>query len=641
VNPRTALSPPLRRHHRWNTLLLLTGVLYGLFVLVPSGGGFERKWLSSALFLLIALFAALNVWQVARQHQGQKREGWLLIALGLAMVVTAYFIWGYLTVTTEGVPFPSLADLFWFLFIPLVMSGILRMPRDPFRPFENLKLALDIVIMMAVAAHFLWYVLIASTIPGYGTQVLSLIVGITYPLLDLFLVATLLVMVFRDYGGSPLGAGIRWFVVALCAQVSADLIYNALTSRGRYFPGHWVDMLWIFAYLGYSLAASASLASTTHRPHPVWTQIALFFNRYGAYLGSGILALLFAAVLYGAQDTLAAKGIIFAAPIMVLLLLVRQLFALLENQRLTNQVSSVNTQLQSHVRALAGANAGLRELSETLEQKVALRTQELETSQTRLVAAEKLASMGRLTAGLAHEINTPLASARNRLLAARDLAEEYRQAIGDKTVADDDHREIAGELSQLLTEADHRLEQLGEFVRKIRGHTRVASSGTGKFDPLQVTEDTLAMLAPQARSAGVTLRFDPPRDRLTLLGEPGRFSQVVTNLVLNAVDACENARDEALVVVTLQQDAGKLRLLVEDNGGGIAPEVLPKIFDPMFTTKEVGKGTGLGLSITYDIVKGHFGGEISVQSQVGQGSVFAVQLPLSSESVAPLELATS
>jgi len=270
--------------------------------------------------------------------------------------------------------------------------------------------------------------------------------------------------------------------------------------------------------------------------------------------------------------------------------------------------------------SVGGIVVNSRDITERLRTEAALKV-----SQDRLVSSEKLASLGRLTAGLAHEINTPLAATMNYLHLARGLAVEYQTSIGQAQVTDDDHREIAAELLGTLDEAGGTTARIGEFIRQMRGHTRDTVSGVTEFDPARLAADTLSMLAHEARAAKVELHLESFHGRLAIRGEPVRFTQVLTNLVINAVHACAalDGRQGRVDVRFVPQSNG-VTLEVEDNGTGIPPEVLPKIFDPLFTTKDVGKGTGLGLAIIHDIVQGHFGGDITVSTQVGAGTVFSV-----------------
>jgi PAS domain S-box-containing protein len=273
--------------------------------------------------------------------------------------------------------------------------------------------------------------------------------------------------------------------------------------------------------------------------------------------------------------------------------------------------------------SVGGIVVNSRDITERLQAEEALKV-----SQDRLSSSEKLASLGRLTAGLAHEINTPLAATMNYLHVARGLVEEYQGSIGQPQVTEDDHREIAAELLRTLSDAGSTTARIGEFIRQMRGHTRNTVSGVSEFDPVRLAADTLSMLAHEARSANVALHLESFRGRLVVRGEPARFTQVLTNLVVNAIHACEEVEGrQGRVDVRFVKGKAGVALEVEDNGAGITPEVLPRIFDPMFTTNGVGKGTGLGLAIIHDIVQGHFGGEIAVRTEVGLGTLFSVAFP--------------
>ncbi|GGR24068.1 PAS domain-containing sensor histidine kinase [Deinococcus ruber] len=250
----------------------------------------------------------------------------------------------------------------------------------------------------------------------------------------------------------------------------------------------------------------------------------------------------------------------------------------------------------------------------------------LAASQQQVLSSERLASLGRLTAGLAHEINTPLAATMNCHRVLQTLLGEYQQSIGNPEVTDADHREIAAEALGALQEAGKTTARIGEFIRQMRGHTRDSAGGIAVFDVFRLASDTLAMVAHEARSASVALELERPHSAVTLTGDPGRFTQVLTNLVINAIHACEDQPRRGRVLVRLL-GTDPLQLEVEDNGHGMSSEVMGRIFQPMFTTKGVGRGTGLGLSIVRDIMEGQFGGTISVVSQPGHGTTFTAVFP--------------
>jgi C4-dicarboxylate-specific signal transduction histidine kinase len=285
---------------------------------------------------------------------------------------------------------------------------------------------------------------------------------------------------------------------------------------------------------------------------------------------------------------------------------------------------------------LRARNAELETLRATLEEKVVERTVELEDAnetlrrnQKSLVLTEKMASLGRLTAGIAHEMNSPIAAVRAALASARGLVHEYADSIGDPDVTDDDHRAIADELRGLTELADAAAERAAGFVRSMKAQTRDEEAVAIVYDMELATRDAMRLLQHAVVDAGVTLRFDPPTEELRVNGRPGRFQQVVTNLVQNAIDA--SAGRKGVVVVALRAVENDIELVVSDCGPGIPADVRARIFDPLFTTKPIGKGTGLGLTIVHDIVHGELAGEIDVRSEP-TGAVFTVRIPRDSRS---------
>jgi len=292
-------------------------------------------------------------------------------------------------------------------------------------------------------------------------------------------------------------------------------------------------------------------------------------------------------------------------------------------------------------RAQLEANQALAVLSASLEQRVAERTRELEASnvqlqrayedlqvnQEKLLIAEKMASLGRLTAGIAHEMNTPLAAVRVSLADLSRLGQEYESSIGDSQVTAEDYHAITEEMLHAVHLAQKAAERAASFVRSIKSQTRdLASQEPQRFDAVPVIQETLLLLGYALRHARCSDIFEPAIGRVELYGSPGRLAQVVTNLVTNAIDASVE-QGGGPINLRLTPGPEGVELKVSDQGSGIPPEVLSKIFDPMFTTKPFGQGMGLGLSIVHDIVTSDFGGTIEVESQVGQGTTFTLWFP--------------
>jgi two-component system, NtrC family, sensor kinase len=231
--------------------------------------------------------------------------------------------------------------------------------------------------------------------------------------------------------------------------------------------------------------------------------------------------------------------------------------------------------------------------------------------------ADRLATVGRLAAGLAHELGTPLNVVQAR---ARQMASG---ALGSKDVA-----EKSGIIVEQVARMTKLIRQLLDFARK------------GELQPTEVdvralVDRAVTLLEPIVRKRGVSLAVSGSAEPLRGHIDPEQMTQVVLNLVMNAVHATESGKAVSIALgrgraVPPAEDGRSeqpcLRIEVLDAGSGIAPDALPHIFEPFFTTKDVGEGTGLGLSVAYGIVKDH-GGWIDVTSRLGEGSAFTVWLP--------------
>jgi signal transduction histidine kinase len=242
----------------------------------------------------------------------------------------------------------------------------------------------------------------------------------------------------------------------------------------------------------------------------------------------------------------------------------------------------------------------------------------------------RLAAVGQLAAGIAHEINNPLAFVRANLGALRQDWQELSVAWekrDDATLGTPPACLVEGE--ELIDESIEGVDRAAAIVREVRSLSH-ASGGTPQRAGLNsLLEGVLRLASPQLRDRiTVETRFGP---EVHLLCAPQELQQVFLNLVLNAAQAID---ERGSILVATEREASGVAVTVEDDGCGIAPGVMERIFDPFFTTKAVGEGTGLGLGIAYEIVRRH-GGDIQVTSGPGRGARFCVTLPLEVDTLAP------
>ena len=264
---------------------------------------------------------------------------------------------------------------------------------------------------------------------------------------------------------------------------------------------------------------------------------------------------------------------------------------------------------------LAAQREELRVWGRELERLVEEKTRALLRARDRLHRDEKLVALGRLAANVAHEINNPLASIAGWAEAGR---EELNGLPGP----------AAAEVGAALTTIEEQAFRCKEILKRLLGLARAGDLPRVELDLAQVVEEALQLVLPGADKRQVEVRDRVGGPGPQIVSEPGAIEQIVANLVENAIDAAA-AGTTRPAWVEVRLEAGELAaaIVVTDSGQGIAPEVLPRVFDPFYTTKPVGRGTGLGLAISQSLVE-RLGGSISVENGPdGAGAVFRVELP--------------
>jgi signal transduction histidine kinase len=283
---------------------------------------------------------------------------------------------------------------------------------------------------------------------------------------------------------------------------------------------------------------------------------------------------------------------------------------------------------------LAEAHERLQELNETLEERVRARTKELEQvnhdlreAQSQLVQSSKMASLGTLAAGIAHELNTPIGAIHSNADVERRAVGIIRGILQDTSVAKrlgpqprlDRALRIFDDINQMTLEAAERVTRI---VQSLKSFARLDQPELEWVDLHEGIESTLTLLEHLIKDRIQVVKNYGELPKVQCYAS--QINQVFANVLTNAVQAIGDAGS---ITITTRQDGSWILIQVADTGVGIKPEHLERIFDPGFTTKGVGVGTGLGLSITYRIIENHQG-SIHVESEPGRGTTFTLRLPI-------------
>lgn len=267
---------------------------------------------------------------------------------------------------------------------------------------------------------------------------------------------------------------------------------------------------------------------------------------------------------------------------------------------------------------------------------------QLEDAQAMVLHAEKMSSLGQLTAGIAHEINNPVNFVANGINSLKEnfqqihvFIENYRRICELETIEevqkyykilrgdDKEYDHINTSMEESLEDVEYGTTRITEIVNGLRSFSRQDESEIKEAHVHDIIDNALLILKPKYKKKAKVLK-DYDHGLQTIKCLPGQLNQVLVNLIGNASDAIDFKG--TLTIRTKDLDDDNIQLQIQDDGKGIPEDVQRKIFDPFFTTKAVGKGTGLGLSITYGIIEKH-GGTIKVESEEGKGTVFIVTLP--------------
>jgi len=275
---------------------------------------------------------------------------------------------------------------------------------------------------------------------------------------------------------------------------------------------------------------------------------------------------------------------------------------------------------------LRAANEEIVAWAKTLEDRVTEKTKELKRAQDHVVQVEKMATIGKMAAVMAHEINNPLAG-------ILTYAKLIRKWIERDQLASPEKREEASQCLELIASESKRC---GDLVKNLLVFSRTAPLNRQVTEVREVIGRAVRLVQHQLDLNGIQLQLDLPPELPAIPCDPAQVEQVLLALIMNAIDAMPRGGN-LWISTRLDSEGVEYRIAVRDDGTGIAPDILAQIFEPFLTTKETGKGVGLGLAVSNSIIQRH-GGRIEVQSELGKGTIFTIVLPVenSTEPLAPV-----
>ena len=545
-------------------------------------------------------YAALTM-TLARRCRGQVRVFWNLNAIHGIVWAIGQGVWTYNDVYAAGVPVMSPSDPIFFVpCIPLAAALYGRPEHD--RPRWQFDIVLLDLVLIALFAAFVYIYFVVSIVVTDGST--QLYDDNLWHVLNArnLLLALWAGWVWRTSSAPAWRKMLGVYAAGLALTLVAGVVSDFVEHPGRSVAGGLWDLLWMAPFVVMALAAAIAFEEKLFEPADEAPQPARL------PVVSMIAITLLVAI--PAIDEI-ARRVFVVAP----------------------DTQFVRTRLALAMMIPFGVVVVVREF---LSRRALMRAgQELIATRERLVQNEKLAAVGQLVSGVAHELNNPLQGVlgyAELMLAARPPALEAEEL---RAIRDNANR-AAGIVRNLLTFA---------------GRT---SSARGWQQMNRVVRDAMAVLDAQLRSANINVRV-ALADRLPLVYiDHARLADVLVNLIQNAENAIAarrsgsslpslvptGARGEVTVATSFRGEPDRILIEVFDNGSGLKEEDLTRVFDPFFTTREVGQGTGLGLSVCYGIVREH-GGTITARNAVGGGAAFTVELPVMAESLAAANAAAA
>lgn len=606
----------------YSTLLALAIWLSNLSFMLFVQDQYWKVLLFQLPYPLWNLLAALALFYAAKRSAYVSRRlmlAWGLLATGRFVLFCGEITVVILAIRWGAAPFPSLADGFFLAFYPLFLLGILLLPAPHLNLRVWVKTGLDISIVLLGSGLVVWqYWLGPLVVHVSDERTLVQLLSLAYPVGNLVLLWALLMLLYRPSTGETRGP-LLLLAVGLATQIVLAFFYGRQSIVATFISNDWLSVGWLFTNLIFGVAgiwqATLGLSATPSTPMARAEATPAQLNSWITYLPYACAIGAYVMLEINPGDNPGQAWLVWAVGLIIGLVLVRQMMTLRENNLLFTQV---------HNKGLA--------LSQT--------NQELRDTQAMLIHAEKMNALGQMVAGVAHEINNPIAFVNSNIHTLKQTVTTMMTAYTnlEQLALATGTPETATTVATLHKQADIDFlsEDLDDLVdASLNGLTRVRKivDGLRNFSRLDEADDKLADLREGIESSLLIaqpilkkrIQVNLDLDQLPLFYcRPAELNQVFLNLILNAAHAIP---DQGTITITGHDKAEEVVLTFADTGCGMPPEVLKQVFNPFFTTKPVGVGTGLGLTIAYKIITAGHGGTIDVTSTPGSGTTFTIRLP--------------
>jgi signal transduction histidine kinase len=624
------------RHRRIRTIPYAAALGISICVVFEETLGLPASWVSGGAFLygVLLSFASLGILVAERKRArragvGDRADVMLMAAIvsllpALVILLVEHFL---------QLRFPWYLAMMWVVLFPVMVGyGMVRKQLFDFRVIAKSSAAYGAVSLAITGLYAFIIVLADAVVPQFGVNVRSVQVAFlflailaVYPLRDRM---QRLVDTFFDRDRSRYRVALREISEAMVSMLSQREISDRILVAVTDTMGAESAMVLIMDENEKALTPVAwrgeweeqDTQTAIPSSHPIWKQLWMRREELSRSDFDDEVELESREACWDVFDSLEIELLV---PILygVDLLGVVAVGRKLSGERIgADDRQLLRTLANNSAIAIENAKAfdEIAQLNETLEARVDERTRELRDTQSQLMQAEKLKSLGQLVAGVAHELNNPIGFVHANL----KLLDEFIVKLEQARANGSDPEPAREAIDKLLTRSLEGTNRVKKIVQDLRSFSRTDQAELQEVDLHEEIDRTIGLMEPLLKG-GIELERhygDLPAVRCY----PGQLNQVFLNLLMNA---CEVLDEGGTISVSTERTSEGVRLIFKDDGPGIPEDVQSRIFDPFFTTKPVGQGTGLGLSLSHGIIDRH-GGRIQVSSAADQGTSFIIDLPL-------------